>query len=256
MAFVHDLRLKASYAPATSAFGQVQVGTMGRSKVLGQNRIEDAKMLRDWRETVPPLARGIALKRRDVANEPFQVGLPKLNERLTSKQESIAAAVEDFLRAPNPQLMNNSWPGLMEPFVDDLYTVGMAGLRIIAPPPRKGKLAIPSALAPLDAARLEFNGEWDPGNPSSPRYLYLPEDGKGDPIGLRNDEAIVVVLYPTTYQETGIAPLRILYQTITAYQDLVRRMDMLQRHGGPTTLVNIAGAGRENLAAIQRRYQN
>lgn len=252
MPWIDDLKQKSAFSVGTPlpGFGQVQVGQVAQREGLTGSRVKDAATLREWRETIPLINRGVNWRRRCVANEPFQVGPTKPNITLSPKQETLAEQIETFLHAPNAQAQNNSWGGLVEPFVDDLFTVGLGGILI----QRSPKSRIPTALECLDGARLEFDPNWD-GSPTSARYRYLDEDGLHYKP-LRNDEAMVVVFNPTSYCQTGIAPLRVLYRTLTAYLDLFQRMQTIQRHGGPASLVNIAGAGRENLATIRRRYEN
>lgn len=245
MGFLDDIAPKASLASLLGGVtGGSSIGVSDRSGKPGSGeKIADAGQLREWRCTIPLVFRACRFRVNKIVNAKWDI-VP-LNPK-KPYSEALRQEIKAFFDAPNPKAENNSYAGLWKPNVDDMIVVGVGA---ILKNRTKGKL---SSLACVDAARVEFL-PWD-GDPKTPRYFLYDQDGINGKL-LLNSDLITLVPNPVSTSQKGIAPLAVLYNTLSAYVEWMESVRTVQRNRGPGLWINIDGAGDRNIRAMKHRYQ-
>lgn len=139
--------------------------------------------------------------------------------------EEMRWRIAFLLENPNPRM--DSWRSFIEPAVEDVITLGKGGWEYV--PNFRGW---PVAMVTWDAAYLRVVPGWDGSAPKAPRYAF----GRTaqEIIGLRNDEATVILMNPTTYRVEGLGhveTLKLAIESDAAGNAFVR--DMLKKYPPP-----------------------
>lgn len=155
---------------------------------------------------------------------------------------AIQTEIVDLLEAPNPQLDNNTFGGLFGAATDDVLTIGRGALQALL-----NRNLTPYALRALDAARLRQNPYYDPSFddvPTSPddkkRWLYAETEVKTIPFS--SPEIVLLVPYLSTYDRTGLAPMKALRNILQAELDTRRGMHIVQKYRTPPGVFIMPGA--------------
>lgn len=208
-------------------------------------KIGDAATLRAFRESVPLVSRAVRFRRGQVARQEWRI-LPIDQDAPFS--EKVASDITNRLNCPDPADANNDFGSFIGSIVEDVVTLDQGVL--FKDKDRGGNIL---ALKALDGARLQIDTTWS-GDPTKPRYYYVDRPGDTEGRPMLSDEVVTFCLNTTTYRRGGISPIAILYRTLEGYNETIARIQAVQRSGGPATMINVQGAGRENIRALRRRY--
>lgn len=226
----------ATAAARTITAGQYQLGIA--------NYVTDAKKLRNWAETCPPVRNAIKVRKERLVTAEWDIVAVDPEK---PRNEALRLQLIDLFSRPNPQ--NDSFRATLGMIVEDICVLDEGVL--------EKELAVNGqvlALWPIDANKLGFNSRWN-GEPDDYRYVYKPS-AYGPAIGIRNDEMIVMQETQVTYRLTGLSPVQWLAKTIESCYVSEEFQLSAARNIPPSGIMFVPGASdQKQINQLKTRYE-
>lgn len=240
----------APHTPASAGRATDVAGAGARTVVAGQyqlgiaNYVTDAKKLRLWAETCPPVRNAIKVRKERLVTAEWDIVAVDPEK---PRNEALRLQLIDLFSRPNPQ--NDSFRATLGMIVEDICVLDEGVL--------EKELAVNGqvlALWPIDANKLGFNSRWN-GEPDDYRYIYKPS-AYGPAIGIRNDEMIVMQETQVTYRLTGLSPVQWLAKTIESCYVSEEFQLSAARNIPPSGIMFVPGASdQKQIGQLKTRYE-